>query len=100
MPPKVKISDKATHDSGGNFGRVARVHGLMSDWTERMLQTRVSGVEAGHWVNFFKAYADSRGREEVEEKLDRLLGAQMRVRAQSDTAELLSLLGSLHSDDT
>jgi hypothetical protein len=100
MPPKVKISDKATHDSGGNFGRVARVHGLMSDWTERMLQTRVSGVEAGHWVNFFKAYADSRGREEVEEKLDRLLGAQMRVRAQSDTAELLSLLGSLHSDET
>jgi hypothetical protein len=99
MPPKVKISDKATHDSGGNFGRVARVHGLMSDWTERMLRTRVSGVEAGHWVNFFKAYADSRGREEVEEKLDRLLGAQMRVRAQSDTAELLSLLGSLHTDD-
>lgn len=75
MPPKSKIADKADHDSGGNFGRVARVHGLMEDYTERMLQKRVSGVEAGHWVRFFRAYADSRGRDEVDQKLDRLLGS-------------------------
>ncbi len=95
MPPKTKISDKATHDSGGNFGRVARVHGLMDAYTERMLQIRVSGVEAGHWVNFFKAYADSRGRDDVEQKLDRLLGAELRTNARIDTEHLLTAMDEL-----
>lgn len=77
MPPKVKTADKATHDSGGNFGRVARVHDLMDDYTRRMLTTPVSGIEAGHWVGFFKAYADSRNREQVDVKLERLVGQKI-----------------------
>jgi hypothetical protein len=88
MPPKSKSSDKADHDSGGNFGRVARVHGLMDSYTQRMLQTRVSGIEAAHWVNFFRAYADARGREDVAQKLDRLLGAQIRANAKGDDSAL------------
>lgn len=95
MPPKTKCSDKATHDSGGNFGRVARVHGLMDDYTARMLTTPVSGVEAGHWVNFFKAYADSRDREEVTRKLDTLLGRKMRLDIQTGDAAMAALLDEL-----
>lgn len=95
MPPKTKIADKPTHDSGGNFGRVARVHGLMEDYTEALLQTRISGVEAGHWVNFFKAYADSRGRDDVEHKLDRLLGAQMRANAEAEADRLIAAIDEM-----
>lgn len=96
-PPKAKVSDKADKDSGGNFGRVARVHGLMEDYSERMLQTKVSGIEAGHWVSFFKVYADNHERDAIDARIDRLVGRQgpavfPRVR------ELVKELGRLLGD--
>lgn len=71
--PKTKISDKARKDSGGNFGRVARVKGLMQDYVEQSLAGRVAGIEARHWVAFFKAYSDGAKDDQVAAKVASLL---------------------------
>lgn len=56
--PKAKISDVAMKDSGKNFGRVARSKGLMNEYVVRALLARVAGIQAKHWVAFFKAYSE------------------------------------------
>jgi len=53
---KDKISDQAVHDSGGNFGRLAR-YGVMKDYVARMMGTSVRGVTAQEWLKFFERHA-------------------------------------------
>lgn len=67
-PPKSKVNDEAVSDSGRNFGRVARI-GVMDDFVEELLSKRVSGVEARHWVLFFKTYAEAADPEAITMKL-------------------------------
>jgi len=71
--PKAATSDKAAQDSGGNFGRVARVHGLMDDYITATLETRISGIEAAHWIEFFKVFADASDPEQVRRNIRRFL---------------------------
>lgn len=56
-------SDIVHDDGGGNFGRIARVRGLMDDWVKDTMQTPLSGIEARWWVDFLKLF-DERGDEE------------------------------------
>jgi hypothetical protein len=49
---KQKISDRAASDSGGNFGRIARI-GLMDEYVEGMLNQLVAGVPVRAWIDFF-----------------------------------------------
>ena len=53
---RAQISDKATKDSGGNFGRLAR-YGIMDEYMKMMLAEKVRGVTVDDWVEFFKAHA-------------------------------------------
>jgi hypothetical protein len=64
-----KLSDKPKSDSGGNFGRIARI-GLMDDYVESMLDTQVAGIRARHWVDFFSMYSESKTVDEIERKLE------------------------------
>jgi hypothetical protein len=70
-----KLSDKPKSDSGGNFGRIARI-GLMDQYVEAMLDTQVSGIRARRWVEFFRMYSESKTVDEIERKLD---NAQQRM---------------------
>ncbi|WP_156427661.1 hypothetical protein [Thiohalocapsa sp. ML1] len=93
-PPKSKVNDSPSSDSGGNFGRVARI-GVMDTYIDRMLSHRVSGVEANHWVLFFKTYAESNNSARITEKLENEL-ARMRQEANSDSdLRLLDLLAEI-----
>ncbi|MGB9995294.1 hypothetical protein ACPMJQ_11985 [Streptomyces pseudogriseolus] len=69
---KKQSSDTAAKDSG-NFGRIARVPGLMKEYSKGMLETRILGIQARHWIRFFKAYSDAASMEEVEQKLQKLI---------------------------
>ncbi|MGB3485539.1 MAG: hypothetical protein WBB07_25400 [Mycobacterium sp.] len=89
--PKTNITDKAKQDSGGNFGRVARAEGLVDTYVTGILEQRVAGIEAGHWVRFFKTYAESAEREELNAKIIRQI-ARYRQTQRLDTDELESLL--------
>lgn len=65
--PGSAYSDIVTDDKGGNFGRIARITGLMDDWVEDTMKTKLSGIEARWWVRFLKLF-DERGDEESIKK--------------------------------
>lgn len=65
--PGSKYSDIAKDDSSGNFGRVARVHGLMDDWVSDTMKNKLAGIEAKWWVKFFKLF-DEKGVNEQKIK--------------------------------
>jgi hypothetical protein len=93
--PKVNISDKAKNDGGGNFGRVARVKGLMDSYTEASLSTRVAGIEARHWVSFFKTHSDTAKADRVHERITRLLARETAQISNGEVAHLIELLEEL-----
>lgn len=45
-------SDIVHDDRGGNFGRIARITGLMDDWVKNAMTTSLAGIEARWWVRF------------------------------------------------
>jgi hypothetical protein len=55
-------SDIVSDDRGGNFGRIARVNGLMNEWVSDTMRTSLAGIEARWWVRFLKLF-DERGDE-------------------------------------
>lgn len=60
-------------DRGGNFGRIARVQGLMDDWVKEVMRKQLAGVEARWWVRFLSMF-DERGTEEtIRARLEALI---------------------------
>ena len=64
-----KYADNPKSDSGKNFGRIARVPGLMNDWIEKSMNIRLSGIEARYWIAFFSSFAEGSTPDEIREKL-------------------------------
>lgn len=96
-PPKSKVNDEAASDTGRNFGRVARI-GLMDSYVEELLGKRVAGVEARHWVMFFKTYAEAADPAEITRKLEAELKKATKAaseEAAQRAAELIKELGEL-----
>lgn len=62
--PGSSYSDIVHDDKGGNFGRIARVNGLMDDWVKNTAEIKLAGIEARWWVRFLKLF-DERGDESV-----------------------------------
>lgn len=89
--PKTKIADVAKHDSGSNFGRVARVKGVMTDYRDARLTADVAGIQARYWVDFFKAYAEGAQKDELHNKITRLI-AQHRLAEGLESEDLQVLL--------
>jgi hypothetical protein len=84
--PKTQTSDKPEKDSGGNFGRVARVHGLMNKFISDALEARISGIEASYWIDFFKVFTDASDPDQISANMARLLIRDNRV-AEASVAE-------------
>lgn len=73
--PGSSYSDIVHDDAGGNFGRIARVRGLMDEWVADTMRTSLSGIEAKWWVRFLKLF-DERGDEDtIRERFERLARA-------------------------
>lgn len=64
--------DTPCQDGGGNFGRIARVSGLMKEWVEESLETRLAGIETKYWVYFLGLFKEGSTREDIESGLERL----------------------------
>ena len=81
-----EISDKPRSDAGGNYGRIARVSGLMDDFISSMLQASIAGIPAIHWIDFFAAFTDNHTQESIEQSIRAKL---MRISAEfGHTTEL------------
>ena len=57
--PKVRTADHPVKDGGNNFGRVARLAGLMDDYTSSLRAQPIAGIPADHWILFFKRHAEA-----------------------------------------
>ncbi len=69
QPAGAAILDRAVADGGGNFGRLARVTGLMDAFTTRVKQTQLLGIEARHWIRFLKLHTEGHDPNQIEAQL-------------------------------
>ena len=70
--PGTQYVDVPNQDGGGNFGRIARVDGLMANWVDESMDTLMAGIEAKYWVSFFKLFSEGRPKEEIEAELSNI----------------------------
>lgn len=70
--PGSAYSDIAHDDRGGNFGRIARVHGLMDDFIDETMHTTLAGIEARWWVRFLKMFDERSDEATIRAKFERL----------------------------
>ena len=94
--PRDQVNDEPRSDSGGNFGRIARI-GVMDQYLETMMLSRVAGIEARHWITFFRLYADAADTEAITTKMGALLATHTSTddEAAAEAAELLTRLTEL-----
>jgi hypothetical protein len=87
-----QIADVPAYDKGGNFGRVSRVSGLMSEWVAATNQLEVLGVRNENWYRFLKLHTDKGDPDTIstalEQRLQRHLGTQGAAKAE-EIARLL-----------
>lgn len=65
------ISDQATNDSGGNFGRFART-GVMDAYIVELFDERLVGIPLSAWQRFFSIFTESGSSDYIEKALERL----------------------------
>lgn len=65
------IADIPTRDGGDNFGRLARVAGLMDDFIGRAKQHPALGIPIHDWILFLRRYSDNRDAAEITTALQR-----------------------------
>ena len=70
--PGSKYADNPKNDSGKNFGRIARVPGLMTDWIDKVMGIRLSGIEARYWISFFSAFVEGSTQFDIESEIEKL----------------------------
>ncbi|MXZ82667.1 MAG: hypothetical protein F4Z10_03040 [Synechococcus sp. SB0666_bin_14] len=86
-PPRARIADQPVHDGGKNFGRIARITGLMDDYTSSLRGQRIAGIPADHWIVFFKRHAEAKDPARI---LDRLTQELNNEDVPDDFAEVIS----------
>lgn len=79
-----QIADVPAYDGGKNFGRVARVRGLMDDFIKASHELEVLGIRILDWYRFLRIHSDQADPDQVSELLEREL--RRTVRAQSTRA--------------
>lgn len=70
--PGSSYSDIVHDDRGGNFGRIARIKGLMDEWVSATMQTPLSGIEARWWVRFLKMFDERSDEKFIRAKIEKL----------------------------
>ena len=55
-------SDKPVTDSGGNFGRIARI-GIMDRWIKQIVGEPLAGIPAKDWIVFLKKHKERPNRQ-------------------------------------
>lgn len=99
-----RISDRPEYDGGKNFGRVARVSGLMDDFIVAANNTEVLGIRIGDWHSFLKLHSDNADLDQVTAKLRSDLARKVTKRSMADaeviTAAIAMISETLRSADS
>lgn len=70
--PGSSYSDTVTDDNGGNFGRIARIKGLMDEWNKETMKTPLAGIEAKWWVRFLKLFDERSDPKTIQTRFEAL----------------------------
>lgn len=84
-----RISDAPAYDGGKNFGRVARVSGLMDEFIKTANNTEVLGIRIGDWHSFLRLHADQADLDEVTARLRRDLARKVARKSDADAEALI-----------
>lgn len=85
-----RISDSPEYDRGKNFGRVARVSGLMDDFIRGANDTEVLGIRMGDWHSFLRLHSDGADLDQVTAKLRTDLARKVTKRSKADAEVLVA----------
>lgn len=97
-PRKAEHSaDIPAYDGGSNFGRIARVKGLMDDFVQASKQLDALGIPVQDWISFFAAHTDSAEFEAVQQRLAGILTSKKLVVTQERADRLAHLVGEIHT---
>ena len=89
--PKTRTADRPVKDGGNNFGRVARLAGLMDEHTSSLRAQRIAGIPADHWTLFFKRHAEAKDPAEILDHLARNLRQNgLNKKAAAEVAQAIS----------
>ena len=89
--PKTRTADRPVKDGGNNFGRVARLAGLMDEYTSSLRTQRIAGIPADHWTLFFKRHAEAKDPVAILDHLTRdLRQSGLNKEVAADVAEAIS----------
>jgi hypothetical protein len=91
----MRIADVPARDGGSNFGRLARVAGLMDDFITAALQVEIAGVAASSWVSFVRLHAEHTDGEEIAVRLERDLQRRFGDLGTRRSAEVLDHLEAI-----
>lgn len=87
-----QCSDQAVHDTGNNFGRVAR-YGLMNEFIASTLKQPVSGIPVEAWVKFLSHFSDTK------EEHDQLIANVAHVFTAAELTKLEGLDTLIHAQE-
>lgn len=91
----MQISDVPAHDRGGNFGRLARVSGLMTDFIASAKAQEALGIPIIDWILFLRRHSDNSDPEQVTASLVQELSRATRAGSQTDAGRVLEHLEGL-----
>lgn len=89
--------DAPVQDGGGNFGRIARVPGLMKAWIADALNIKLSGIEAQYWVAFLLAFVEGSTKEDTESAIARIEATIREERLSLTSDARTQLMSHLHA---
>lgn len=84
--------DVPGYDGGGNFGRVARVSGLMDEFVRESNNLEVLGISVGDWNWFLRLHSDQADPVEVREQLFQRLAQRQKNLAEKKIQRLKPLM--------
>lgn len=70
--PGSSYSDIVVDDNGNNFGRIARIRGLMDEWVNETMKTPLAGIEARWWVRFFKLFDERSDEQKIRDRFEKI----------------------------
>lgn len=92
-----QIADVPAYDGGKNFGRVARVPGLMDSFVTATNELEVLGIRISDWYRFLRTHSDQADPDEVSERLERDLRRHLSDLADEEVARTVLAFQRLRS---
>jgi hypothetical protein len=91
----MSILDVPELDGGGNFGRLPRVTGLMTDFVAATTAQEALGIPIRDWISFLQLHSENSDPEAVAAYLLQVLTVGTAARSEEDARQVLTHLSEL-----